>query len=638
MMRLRTAIIAVVVFAVLFSALVLYIRSLASSFVPYVTPAAPGPVSLQAHVNTSRMITYNDTHNLADYALVSYSLRNATNAIVTLAAYTRNPMPRIYLLNVSAYCLSCFSSDYLSFDPPLGPGAVRDHKERNQLQLRQCHQRGQHTPELDRDSAIRRTARPLIGSSNASVFAMLNRGDTIIFAGRNFSSRSIDLNSLVYVDSASVISQFLSFGIAEAPFTNAVNKSFIPANMSFRGQTTVLVGGRQYGNATFINSANGTVITFTNYPTSGWNSAQDMANDISSAVNSRFWIPNPGRGGTSFAVGANGIGNVGAVAILSSVVNSTSIGRIANGTYSLVSVAARGPGGTAMEEFAFRNQYAWKGLVGVQSVAGERQNIPLTVLVNGNPNANTSVLLHLDMYDKNMSYVGTIPLAFVLVGARSCSTGRSPSPSRLLPDGAQGLQQQPLLRGALLSHERDLERHLAGLQERHLLVQRVHVDHQAAGHALGARLGVGGLARRGDGVHAAGRSRVVDQAEPVVWQSGPLPQPAEGHLFEFGGGRRCFPDHAVGIEGGGEQLAEDALGRRRIGEIGHEAGMVPERRGGHNQALEIGEDVRHRLAALGAAAPGWPPARAAARASPRSRSAPHPRPATSPASANPPSR
>ena len=65
MMRLRTAIIAVVVFAVLFSALVLYIRSLASSFVPYVTPAAPGPVSLQAHVNTSRMITYNDTHNLA---------------------------------------------------------------------------------------------------------------------------------------------------------------------------------------------------------------------------------------------------------------------------------------------------------------------------------------------------------------------------------------------------------------------------------------------------------------------------------------------------------------------------------------------------------------------------------------------
>ena len=74
----------------------------------------------------------------------------------------------------------------------------------------------------------------------------------------------------------------------------------------------------------------------------------------------------------------------------------------------MVSVAARGPGGTAMEEFAFRNQYAWKGLVGVQSVAGERQNIPLTVLVNGNPNANTSVLLHLDMYDKNMSNVEEI--------------------------------------------------------------------------------------------------------------------------------------------------------------------------------------------------------------------------------------
>jgi len=38
-----------------------------------------------------------------------------------------------------------------------------------------------------------------------------------------------------------------------------------------------------------------------------------------------------------------------------------------------------------------------------------------------------------------------------------------------------------------------------------------------------------------------------------------------------------------------------------IREIGHEAGMVPERRSGHDEALEIGEDGGHRLAALGAA-------------------------------------
>ena len=127
------------------------------------------------------------------------------------------------------------------------------------------------------------------------------------------------------------------------------------------------------------------------------------------------------------------------------------------------------------------------------------------------------------------------------------------------------------------------------------------VDHQAAGRALGTRVGVGGLSRRGDGVHAAGGSGVVDQAEPVVGQSGPVAQPAEGHLFELGGGGRSFPDHAVGIEGGGEQLAEDAFGGGGIGEIGHEAGMVPERRGGHNETLEIGKDGGHGLAALGAA-------------------------------------
>ena len=77
------------------------------------------------------------------------------------------------------------------------------------------------------------------------------------------------------------------------------------------------------------------------------------------------------------------------------------------------------------------------------------------------------------------------------------------------------------------------------------------VDHQAAGRALGTRVGVGGLARSGNGVHAAGGRGVVDQAEPVLGQTGPAPQPAQRHLLQLHHGRRGLPQHAVAVQRGG---------------------------------------------------------------------------------------
>jgi hypothetical protein len=414
----RTAVIAVALLAVLFAALVVYVKMLASGNVPSIIPTLPGRVSLQAYINDTKVLTYNNTRNIADYALVSYSLKNATSATVALTAYMKNPMPRIYLLNVSAYCLSCFSEDYLRsllYGDLAGYGILKNGSSFTYVDVANA-------STIPRNSVVVIPSgilpRPLIIAPNSSVFRMLSRGDTVVFIGRNFSTRSIDLNLLVYLNPTSVTAQFLSLGIAEAPFPNTTNRSFIRANMSFKGSTFVFAGGRRYGNATFINSGNGTVIAFPNYPTAGWSNAQTMASDIASAINSRFWIASLGSGTSSFATKPNAGGNVGVVAIFSNVINSTTVGPLANSTYSLVSMTARGPSGAMAQEFSFPNRYAWNGIVGVQSVAGEKQSVPLIVSVNGNPKTNNSVLLHLDMYDKNMSYVGAIPLAFVLVGGQ----------------------------------------------------------------------------------------------------------------------------------------------------------------------------------------------------------------------------
>src|SRR5471032_1488141 len=126
------------------------------------------------------------------------------------------------------------------------------------------------------------------------------------------------------------------------------------------------------------------------------------------------------------------------------------------------------------------------------------------------------------------------------------------------------------------------------------------VDHQSGEVAAGAGFGVGEFAGGGDGVHAAGGSGVVDHAEPVGGKAAPFAEPAEHYLLQFGDGRGGLPQHAVAVEGGGEEFAQDAFAGGGVGEVGQEAGVVPVRHGGDDEAPEIGKDDIHGLAVLGA--------------------------------------
>ncbi len=82
--------------------------------------------------------------------------------------------------------------------------------------------------------------------------------------------------------------------------------------------------------------------------------------------------------------------------------------------------------------------------------------------------------------------------------------------------------------------------------------------------------------------------------------AGPFAEPAQGHLLQLGGGRRASPEHAVDVQGGGQHLPEDSRLGAGVGEVGHEAGVVPVGDGGHDEAVEIGQDGLHGLACFGA--------------------------------------
>ncbi len=74
-------------------ALFIYVWAAVGHIRAPVNQTALGTISASVSINASRAMFYNNSHGIAIYSLISYRLVNATNATVTLDAYTKNPMP-----------------------------------------------------------------------------------------------------------------------------------------------------------------------------------------------------------------------------------------------------------------------------------------------------------------------------------------------------------------------------------------------------------------------------------------------------------------------------------------------------------------------------------------------------------------
>jgi hypothetical protein len=120
----------------------------------------------------------------------------------------------------------------------------------------------------------------------------------------------------------------------------------------------------------------------------------------------------------------------------------------------------------------------------------------------------------------------------------------------------------------------------------------------ATGDALGADVQPQGLARRREREKDVDRRRVVDDAEEVRRQAEGVAQPAQGERFELGQCRRRLPEHAIRVERGAEQLAEDAGLRAGDAEVGEKAGVIPVRDAGEDLLLELAQQLVIRLAAV----------------------------------------
>ena len=111
-----------------------------------------------------------------------------------------------------------------------------------------------------------------------------------------------------------------------------------------------------------------------------------------------------------------------------------------NNSYTLITLKASNSQGSAIKYLAFKNDSSKShGVLGAADVVGEGQQIPILISIS---NRTGQTLVHIDVYNRNSSYVGTVPIGFI-----SSSFGVLKYHTFTLPTGyyvlyAQGLQQQ----------------------------------------------------------------------------------------------------------------------------------------------------------------------------------------------------
>lgn len=404
--------IVVIAIAMLLGGMALYIRNQSGLALQNLNAtqnqSVTGPISITASASQSQVFSYNSS--LAVYSLLSYNVSNAQNASVSMSLYSQDPFKRIYLLNVSAYCIACFDENVLrsSLQSSL---AARD-LLRNSTSFNYIN-----VSDLDTIGGGSIVIIPsgllpifMLNGTSPQILSLLGKGDVIIYTGLNFSS-SVGPNGLIFVNDPNTLAALAASGLGMQQYGSSVRQPYYSANFSFNKPTFVFSTGFRYGNSTYVNAVNGTMIAFSNYPTTGWGSTYAMAADISDAIAARFWMQKIGASRTTLNVGSRSSGSIGVFAqVMASNVTRLPPAEAVNGTFALITLQANNSGSNATRAFVLQNSYTPLGSVTVPSPIGETQNIPIVIKIN---NSSQNLLVHLDLYDRNLSYSSSIPIGFV---------------------------------------------------------------------------------------------------------------------------------------------------------------------------------------------------------------------------------
>ncbi len=418
------AIIFVAIFAIILLGLMVYVGGVISALTRPSAPTPTGNIIANLTIGKSSVLNYNDTQALVEYALLGYRLSNVSSVNVSLYVYGKRPVEPIYLIDTRVgaldYCFQCFDpgilAEYLQ-KALAARGLIQNSSSFNYVSLANISEIPQNSIVVLQAGLIQSSLMfpnssyggPSVVSGNATLLTLLNRGDTVVYIGKNFTT-SLGAGEDVFNTTSEDLSQLSNSSLATSPFLFKPG-NYTPPGLVFKSPTFQFARGVNYGYVSAVNSRNGTMVAFGNYPTVGWSSVGSMANDIAGIIDTRFWIQRLAYGATNFTV-SNSVGTVPVITTLQWVNNTGGLGpNTVNESYSLIKVYLANQGTNSSVEIPFRMTYAPQGVVGMPTVFGETQSLPVTASSNNNVRGGTS--FHIDIRNMTGSLYRSISLGFI---------------------------------------------------------------------------------------------------------------------------------------------------------------------------------------------------------------------------------
>ncbi|MEM3791312.1 MAG: hypothetical protein QXL16_01110 [Candidatus Micrarchaeaceae archaeon] len=385
----------VAAFLIVFIGILFFIQiSSFNKYIHYKPPKPPPNINVSFSIFRSGLAYYN-SKNISGYAIIKYSMVNATSALGEIGVFGRDPLPSIYVINTSGYCIKCFNQT--SFFSNLSHYLYLFGLLNSSLRI-------VNYPELKdlNSSSLLIVPTGLIPYfllfNNYSIFYLLKRGVTIVYVGSNFSA-SIGPNGVILITPQNLTQAFNQSNLLTSRFYFQKKESVL-----FHNPTFGFYHGYSYGNVSATNSYNGTFIAFSNYPIYGWNNASEMAYDIANVLYSRFFDPTFALGRVSFN-SSNPAGTLGLFATNMTVpLNSTNLQSV----YLLTVFGARNGNSFLFKSALGSTEFPNKAAIGLQGLVPESYPIPTYLLLNSTSQYSFS----LNVYNSNFSLVDSIPLGF----------------------------------------------------------------------------------------------------------------------------------------------------------------------------------------------------------------------------------
>ncbi|MDE1804630.1 MAG: hypothetical protein KGH59_02515, partial [Candidatus Micrarchaeota archaeon] len=243
---------------------------------------------------------------------------------------------------------------------------------------------------------------------NGSTFVdLLAKGDTVFYVGDNLT-RGIGNGGVIFQTSPKTTTLFDNLGLATDAFPARTigQDPFYLNNPTFQ-----FPYGKNFRAATYAAVNNGTLVVLPNTQRAGWSNSVTLATDIARAMSYRFWIKNLASG-SEILTPPSPIGTLGIVGF-NSVLNSTvNITQKIDSSYPLVTLAYENSSAMYETDLPFRMAYSSNGSVSIQSDVGQTQVVGIGISMNINASKKQLVVPHIDVYNRNLSYVTSLPIRF----------------------------------------------------------------------------------------------------------------------------------------------------------------------------------------------------------------------------------